>query len=639
MLSPYYQAGASNPADDTRLMGCCSCCWLGGSLLARGKIKQTDSSCKGSCAHICRSPALRNRLSPGEETQTARKIVTPMAVARRPASAFTGCPAGRSAGAKPEWHVAYEHICRLMNAADAPTEAQGAQLAEPAERISTSRSGSGSSSGSSSARRNPRLVSLLAGLLSFDPDKRLTPFQALAHPFFGEALPFAVPLAAERVPQMTASDRKWAASSLAQRPSVPSAERSSHGVTAARGCEENRRPTGDGLWSQTFEPTAFTLARPVALSGPYQPERPPPSSYSGGADGGHQALETAPPESNGRGPDQNNAELSAPRVPASQARSTTLPRPMYASSTPCSDMPPLSSSPTNTRNLREADRLGKYEFLAKTDDGDTREGDGASRPSEISRVAVVPLPRKNRFLNALILAGLKPGLRQELPAAETDTSSVLPRVSSERQPEAPQTRPDTAVGRSEDEVATTPGRRRPNRFLSPATMAKLHPDLVKRDAKTTAAAEVERATTEVERATTEVEQAPKKTGGGTAAAVVETTPTISGAAATKKLTKRALLDTSAGGNSTLPVPRKAARMVIQDLREDPSRPEMYPETLSRRGRPRSPSKTDGRKRAVGSARQAGRAGRATPRRRAALAAGVALLRLQNNESESEYSSS
>lgn len=71
------------------------------------------------------------------------------------------------------YQVALAHLHRLISAADAGHS-------------------------SSIARRNPRLVSFLAGMLCLDPEKRFTPLQALVHPFFGEVFPFTVPMAAAK---------------------------------------------------------------------------------------------------------------------------------------------------------------------------------------------------------------------------------------------------------------------------------------------------------------------------------------------------------------------------------------------------------------------------------------------------------
>ncbi|CAM9555400.1 unnamed protein product, partial [Discosporangium mesarthrocarpum] len=38
------------------------------------------------------------------------------------------------------------------------------------------------------------LLDLLTGLLHLDPDERLTPHQALMHPFFGKVFPFSATL-------------------------------------------------------------------------------------------------------------------------------------------------------------------------------------------------------------------------------------------------------------------------------------------------------------------------------------------------------------------------------------------------------------------------------------------------------------
>lgn len=80
----------------------------------------------------------------------------------------------------------YAHLDRLINVVDSagPAAAKGEN---------DTRGGSNAvGEHKTMPRNNPQLLRFLAGLLCFDPNKRLTPIQALADPFLNEVLPFAL---------------------------------------------------------------------------------------------------------------------------------------------------------------------------------------------------------------------------------------------------------------------------------------------------------------------------------------------------------------------------------------------------------------------------------------------------------------
>eukprot|EP00903_Cladosiphon_okamuranus_P007007 g6817.t1 len=122
--------------------------------------------------------------------------------------------------------------------------------------------------------QNLRLLSLLAGMLSFDPDERLTPLQALAHPFFGEALPFT------DLPQTTMAA---AAEHPRKAPAVEPADQSrakerGHGSSAPPSTQQHRSRQSVA----TLPLRSPALARPST----HRQQEPSPSLRGNGSSGG-----------------------------------------------------------------------------------------------------------------------------------------------------------------------------------------------------------------------------------------------------------------------------------------------------------------------------------------------------------------
>ncbi|CAM9383956.1 unnamed protein product, partial [Pylaiella littoralis] len=466
---------------DTHIrMGCCSCCWIGDRVPLHGDARGRQAnfpahrnSCDGCCARRCRLPEVHSRGSTPFSARGSRRGLG--------SSSSTGCSNRR---------VAHAHLSRLVGAAGAASspacsthdvaqhyEEDGissasdqhdcrdnAHACKPRPR----RFGPGTSS---IARQNPRLLSLLAGLLCYDPNERLTPLQALAHPFFGEVLPFAA------VPQTTTTP---AVSQTAAEPTTPA------GATRAR-------------------PIA-----PVGLSPP-RTDVSPSLRYDSSVDinGRHARRETVTSRTPCRQNGGKNKSLkisgdptaaaaaaaarlavpSCTKVSVSYSRSPTMPSCAAKSDTANREVDP-------TLHLRRLAEMAEA-IVRKDCDRDTRArdggagagGSGSGSGSDTVRTAVtLPSPRRNPFLNAALLARLK----DEQQSASTGTLKVSRTTTGEQQRQQKQASYRLSESPSAPSIVaratTTPARQpRPNRFLTPATLAMLNPDMEEREAREAAA--------------------------------------------------------------------------------------------------------------------------------------------------------
>lgn len=558
-----------------------------------GQAQPASTPCDGSCAERCRLPDMRKGSSGGK--QGAGIATTAPLLAARRGSSFPGSTRRTEAPVAREscgWMTARAHLCRLVSAANAAAPVvQGAECA-------TSSAGGYGSSASSAARRNPRLLSLLAGLLCLNPDERLTPVQALAHPFFGEVLPFAIPLAA------AAGTHK-----VELAPTVPTLANRLDSMVAMTRTRETPAYVGEtgcqgqgSKWGPMMSDGVLALP-PAAVSHSTKPQAASRLCDSNGANDGEKA-QVDHPRRNGR---------SAADLPAS-ARSwvPSCPDIISASGTPsfC-----ISAGRTNATGVvgttphllhlaeMAADMAGKRDAYASGYRGDCRSG--------TSGVALPP-PRRNRFLDASFPPSLTP--RDGVPRVQARCDPGAPAqsgASAERGGIEPTTPPAAATARPKGRV-TVPEQRQPNRFLSPSTLAKLNPDLRGKGKDTTTAIWA-RHTAETVLAVGVGETAPVKTPS-----------------------KRALAATSLEADETY-TPKKSARVSQQESQEVLRPRESFhghePAARTRSQR-RAPSVDDRRRVENGQTSRAVEVGRtATPRRRAAVAAGVALSRLREDEAE------
>ncbi|CAN0060760.1 unnamed protein product [Laminaria digitata] len=748
-------------------MGCCSCCWVedpspGGGV--GGHPRLSVSRCRGCCAERCRAPDRRRQPLGGVSTQVAGgRRAPPFPAGGRQTTAFPGSAEARSGAslACPSWGVAHTHLFRLVAAIDDDSLAnQGAPLAPaptpppasaPASRpalapgvaakqkpIGGGDGGSGSggggggggvtrpracrfgSSNSSTARRNPRLLSLLAGLLCLDPDERLTPLQALAHPFFDEVLPFALPTATAERSIKVKSEPTQAAPALPESP-CPLSTRTSPAekiMELGHGCEKQGRPLG-GVRATTFWGTALegtpTLAQSVAAAattttaatastattaavvatGVYKQPDSSNHRFNGGMDAEPRAYdrESAPTL---RGLNRGRSKVTRPalRIFTSRPSSAVQSRPEAAACRVGNPTTPSSSAwgpelgeldPTaQLRRLAEtaeemvgkgnrSSRVGGDGGSATSSGSSSGSGSGSSsgggRGSSIGVSDVTlpspppplppPTPRRNSFMGAI------PSTTPELAGSRGEAKSApdvstLCRTSTEQQqqqqqpnavsrvpPAAPRA-PGHAGGTAHTSGATTIAfRRRRNRFLTPATLAKLNHDLMERGARAAAGGAGAGVTTEVvPPAIAVVAEA--------AAASCWSTRTKPESTPAKHPRKRPLLDTSPGGDPP-GMARKVAKTVaaaavataatreaedFQLFEPHRSSPGTEEDTTSSKTSEEAGGCTyaavDRGEWANVNARAAG-AGRKTPPRRAAVAAGVALSRLRREDSDSDSS--
>ncbi|CAM9454054.1 unnamed protein product, partial [Scytosiphon promiscuus] len=176
--------------------GCCSCCWARDQMSTDEEtdrqltLPSPDVPCDGRCVRRCRLASSRG---------TALASVHAADDRRGPGSVGSAACDG--------FGVAHAHLSRLIRAAgvvpphpcddtDAVATGSGGGFEECRHRskakLHAPRPKRSGFTTSQVARQDPRLLNFLARLLCYNPDERLTPLQALAHPFFGEALPFPV---------------------------------------------------------------------------------------------------------------------------------------------------------------------------------------------------------------------------------------------------------------------------------------------------------------------------------------------------------------------------------------------------------------------------------------------------------------
>ena len=653
----------------------------------------------------------------------------PFAAAGRQAAAFLGSAEARSGASLqcPSWGIAHMHLFRLATAADdVPLMDQGAPLAPaPASapgpalapvvaprqkpigggglaRPRVCRFGSGSSS---TARRNPRLLSLLAGLLCLDPDERLTPLQALSHPFFDEVLPFALPTATAERKMEVKAEPVQAGPALPESPCALSARAipADEMMGPRRNGENQGRPLGDTFWGTELEGTpalaqsmAAVAAAAATVTGVSTLSKPPSDSFNGGVDAELRAheREAAPtPRSLNRG--RTRETDAALGVLRSQTCSAVQSRPVVAAAcrigiptaTPSSSAwrPELGKlDPTaQLRRLAETaeEMVGKGNRSSRgaghggcatsgtssgTSSGNgtssgsgsgtsSGSGSGSSSSGNGSSGATLPppapspppTPRRKRFVDVLprTAQGFVGSRGVAKPAPDLSTL-VRTRTEHQQQQQQPNavSRATTAATRAPGHGggaayasggATIAGRRRRNRFLTPATLAKLDHDLTKRDVRAAGSGSGARVT---------VEAGVEAESCWALRAKPESTPA-------KHPRKRPLLDASPVEDP----PRMATKVAktAAAVAAAATTREVLPEdfqlfephrTSPGTEKSKTPEKAGGYTYATvdrggwaNVKRRAAGAGRKTPPRRAAVAAGVALSRLRTEDSDSDSS--
>lgn len=399
-----------------------------------------STPCDGSCAERCRQPDTHKGSSGGKQGSGIATTALPLAARR--GSSFPGSTRRAESPVAREscgWIAARAHLCRLVSAADA-----AAPVVHGTERAA-SRAGGYRSSTCRAVWRNPRLLSLLAGLLCLDPDERLTPAQALAHPFFGEVLPFAIPFTAE------AGRQKVELAPTA--PSLVNRLDSRVAITPTRKTPqyvgEGGRREQDSQWGSTLMPDDLSTNR--------------------------QELSRLP-DSNGANDDVLKAQAAHPRqngcptvdLPAT-ARSwvPSCPEIVSATGTPSSltsACGPYSRGAVETPSqlLRLTDMASE---MVRKCDPHTSGGRDGGRDDTAGRAS----------LPTTITPG--EGVQRVRARCEPSASAQSGASAQERGENQPKTTPAAASARLNGGF-TVPGQiRRPNRFLTPSTLAKLNRDL------------------------------------------------------------------------------------------------------------------------------------------------------------------
>ena len=643
-------------------MGCCSCCWIGNKLFVDVGLGQQanlnraalGSSCDGCCANRCRRSGRHSEGSGPPQAAAGRRVL------------------GSSGSTGSFGHgVAHAHLSRLISAAggsvspppgSAGTSSTSSSASEQDRRqqnnppVSKPRPRRFVSSTSHIARQHPRLLSLLAGLLQFDPDERLTPLQALAHPFFGEAFPFAA------LPQATqAAAAEHPRKAMPVKPATTNlAKEQGEGGSAAASAQ---RRTSNSVATPTPAAGVTRLPRSPAFARPSSRQQEPSPSlcYNGSAGAGNARRQAA---STGTSrPHANKRSLDAPGVAAAPVAARSLSsRPGAASGndngTPHPSREVDSSSSSSSSNAsREMDPTAQLRRLAemagamvskgsnrysrgRDSSSSSSSGSGSGTGgggSDSSSTAPMPSPRRNPFLNAELLARLK---------REDPSEPRKPGVSGARTGRRQQQQ-----HQADDSLSKTPpaSQRRPNPFLSPATLAILNPGLgVRKEAGEAAAVA----------APTAVAAAVASKGGRGQAAVERSNwdgrrvPTAKTAIATP--TARAY---TAKRDKVAPSPTRAATRAVAAIQPKAHRgglgkeegkkerngptpcekrePGTSTTTKRKRGR-RSPRAADNNTNGATPSR-AREEGRMTTPRRAAVAAGVAILRLRDDDESSDGS--
>ncbi|CAM9412324.1 unnamed protein product [Ectocarpus fasciculatus] len=483
------QAGipTANSGDEHMRMGCCSCCWIGAR---RSPHEDSDaSSCDGCCALRCR------RLSDLRGDGSAAPLAAAAAAGRRglgPPAGSTGCSSSEAC------------ISRLMGAPPPPPPQQAPAAAAATRHAAAAAANSTSehhhhhrqhnndprlarpkprrppsATSAVAGQKNKRLLSLISGLLRYDPDERLTPAQALAHPFFGETLPFAVlpPTAvAASLGQTSGGGRGATAARHRTAEPTPPVQGGHHG--------DRRQPRGP-------QPTGAATPRPVAASRRQEEEEEEPSRRRSSPDGSgvvdngwqqarHELATTTTRRCSGRTTKSPEISSSGSCVAAGASRasparvvSTSTPsRPHDDAGSRINGTPPRPTGSTNSRE--EAEPTAQLQQLAEMAEVIVKDNSRYSRgraggTGNGNGNAPAPSLRRNRFLNAALFASLKressPTKQPEVPPAVSGTSTEVQRHHAQ---------PPAAAAAA---AAATSRRRRPNRFLTPATLAILKPGL------------------------------------------------------------------------------------------------------------------------------------------------------------------
>lgn len=340
-------------------------------------------SCAGSCALRCHHPSLRKGFARPPQAAGQQRV---RAVSREgfsvPATATASNQAPANTGTH-SWRIAYAHLCRLISAAETTY----------AQRSGYAKGGSENANSFSIARRNPRLLSLLAGLLCLNPDERLTPLQALAHPFFGAMIPFAIPLgsvvglqrteaspsAPGTLPRRTAARRAWAGAAVPIPRGLPNPPTRNEGPGPGP-----QYPAGAVILSTQTAATNGIVNSSMSTGAENQGNMAIRASAAACATASHTACRS--PAHSPPAPSSNAFHVGA--VPSS---GTLLASVSFSTSTSRMQLPEMSQLQGGAGTI---------------DETGGRDGSGSNGGTDVN---VAPT-RPNRFLSAATLAVLKSGL-------------------------------------------------------------------------------------------------------------------------------------------------------------------------------------------------------------------------------------
>ncbi|CAN0555669.1 unnamed protein product, partial [Ectocarpus sp. 12 AP-2014] len=439
-----------SPDEDPDVSSCDGCC----ALRCR---RLSDMRGDGSAAPLAAAAAGRRGLGPpagstgcsSSEACISRLIGAPLPPPPPPPPQQAPAAAGQAAAAA---HSASEHHLGPHQHSNHP------RLARPKPRRPPS------ATSAVAGQKNERLLSLISGLLRYDPDERLTPAQALAHPFFGETLPFAV------LPPTAVAPGLGQTSGGGGRGAAAARCRTAEPTALAQGGHH-----GDRRQHPEPQPTGAATS-PVAASRRQEEEEPARRRSlpdgSGGVDNGwlrarHEEATTSTCRS-------GSVDAGAARASPARAVSTTTPSRRHddvagsrSNGTSCGSSSGAATSREEAEPTAQLQQLAEMaEVIVKDNSrysrgraGGTGTGNGNGNGNGS---APAPAPRRNRFLNAERFASLK----RESSPAEPEVPAVSGTPTEEQRHHA---QPPPA--------AATSGRRRPNRFLTPATLAILKPDL------------------------------------------------------------------------------------------------------------------------------------------------------------------
>lgn len=624
---------ASQEGGAEEFVGCCACCWVG----EEGKIGNGNrgqiggQSCSGSCAKRCRLPDQNSKTSGNSQAAETGKYLP-----RHRGTEFPKVRNDATAPELPSWQVAHARLCRLIRAADADAAAAAAG--------GSSRSGGSSEHGPRPpgiARRHPHLLSFLAGMLRFDPDERLTPLQALAHPFFSEVLPFTMPepRALGAIPKIAKLEGPAQAATVASSPGVSGMGSLGKNSTKARPCDGEVVIPVKKSWGDMIK-LSSSLPRPLPTNGIPNQLRSTVGSIFQDSVSDSASVKPLPVATRNR-----------PVVPS---ENTEISQDGNTSSSAISGMRGVRNA-GSTQLARLADtaeavaRRSSVAVQVHYREGGCSNGASSNNKPTITR-------RPNRYLNAPHLPGvpLSP-VRPETgsaPGVSIKVSTSKPEVplrpvsdanpdchrygggcrrDTSNAPEATVTQRDgqlnpsllteygsrvshpgqrtegtkiTLAPTTAPAATANPGRRPRNRFLTPATLATLNPDLRDKIAEAMASAEREDVTL------TEI------------------------AASVKSPPKRVRVDKSHEEDKPSN-PKRSKSTVPQEQREksnnrkSPSKERQKQSRRSSRGQ----STRGGRAWANNTANGPGRKG-STPRR-AVVASGLALSRSRSEDSDSD----